>query len=851
MATTAVAFFVASSSGTSILPLPFFSNPNIGNGKGNGNGNNNGRRNYSTMAVVSAQEVLQPGLDGRHFRITAVHEDGFLEIADVADGNSNSTSSTSSTNSLFSVSFSGYLVEMMAAIAQKANFTYTLVPPSGLGSKCVPQVQLPDEEWPSSPNSSSSSTASGLYSPTYRTQYNCGTADVTDVVVAVQQQTTNTTNSNSTTSLSLSLYGTDMYLGMYYVTPSRMLENHFTIPFVPPYSGTLAMFGTAVGIPTFEALVEKQKSGEVDPSRTCGRAGTALIDSVQESFPGLQVRGIFGGEQDIYQAFYDGTCTVYITDAPIAAQFVLRRSRRGECTDQTGMVRVVCNERPAVPGWPPRHNTVFVVFVPCPVLSTPPRVVCGFCANVPFLCSPFLVARVLFSAYGNPSHRRLATTPPLRQPIGVIGSPMQFGLSHYAIGIRQDIPQQVVDTISYWMTVLMTCNPLDPAGPCPEGNFASMYEGRGGTGEECGYVLYPKSGGRLLPAAAVAGIVVGCTLAVLAVFVAWHRHRLRREQRRYAKRSKVAVEQAEREREFNEFMAHEVRNPLASALAALSFVSSKTSDPSIVPNDEQRALVQSDVRVIDSSLQFVNDLLRNMMDVHRTQTGHGIKLHRVPTDVMGDIFEPIATILFMRGANVDVQTVCNPEGLLIRTDRMRLKQILMNLASNATKFVTKGYIRLRAAVETVPATGESKGQPPHDVVVLYVEDSGPGIPLEKRKALFMKFQDSLDVLNQGTGIGLAVCKNLSDLMGASLTLQDDFDSGIPDCPGTCFRLQLAEPPLHLDVGGHDSHFGGVGHSFNGGNSNRDSCILSGMDDVSNDALSGSIRAELPENLSVL
>jgi signal transduction histidine kinase len=429
------------------------------------------------------------------------------------------------------------------------------------------------------------------------------------------------------------------------------------------------------------------------------------------------------------------------------------------------------------------------------------------------------------------------------QPIGVIGDPMQFGLSHYAIGIRQDIPHEVTNTISYWMNILMTCNPHDPEGPCPEGNFASMYEGRGGTGEECGYELYPSTNSRLLPVSAIVGIAVACTLALLGVFVVWHRHRLYREKRQYSKRSKAAMEQAEREREFNEFMAHEIRNPLASALAALSFVSSRTGDPAVVPNEEQRALVNSDLRVIDSSLQFVNDLLRNMLDVHRTQTGHGIKLHMVPTDVMGDIFEPISTILFMRGADVDVQTICDPENLLVRADRMRLKQILMNLSANATKFVTKGYIRLRAAVECV-STGTDA--PPSEVVVLYVEDSGPGIPLEKQKSLFMKFQDSLDVLNQGTGIGLAVCKNLSDLMGASLTLQADFDSGIPGCPGTCFRLQLAEGPLQIDLTENDASGNGR-HRLTSSGSKRGSVALFGA----TDDLSCTFSAELPESLSVL
>ncbi|KAL3903638.1 MAG: hypothetical protein SGARI_005284 [Bacillariaceae sp.] len=116
-------------------------------------------------------------------------------------------------------------------------------------------------------------------------------------------------------------------------------------------------------------------------------------------------------------------------------------------------------------------------------------------------------------------------------------------------------------------------------------------------------------------------------------------------------------------------------------------------------------------------------------------------------------------------------------------DRMRLKQILLNLSFNATKFVEKGFIRLKAKVVEVKgnsngAAAENGGENgrtapsqsqshPQQHVELYVEDSGPGIPEGKRKSLFNKWQDSLDVLNQGTGIGLALCEKLSVLMECS------------------------------------------------------------------------------------
>ena len=73
-------------------------------------------------------------------------------------------------------------------------------------------------------------------------------------------------------------------------------------------------------------------------------------------------------------------------------------------------------------------------------------------------------------------------------------------------------------------------------------------------------------------------------------------------------------------------------------------------------------------------------------------------------------------------------------------DKLRLKQVILNLGRNSTKFVESGFIRFTA-----------KKVPDDDTIVEFaVEDSGPGIPIEKRRKMFTKYQDSLDGLAQGT-----------------------------------------------------------------------------------------------------
>lgn len=102
---------------------------------------------------------------------------------------------------------------------------------------------------------------------------------------------------------------------------------------------------------------------------------------------------------------------------------------------------------------------------------------------------------------------------------------------------------------------------------------------------------------------------------------------------------------------------------------------------------------------------------------------------------------------------------------------------------NAAKFTKEGklgFVRLRARV-----ADERDGS-----IQLLVEDSGQGIPKEKRRNLFGRFQESLDSCTQGTGVGLNLCKTLVNLMGGELYLDESYDSGVEGCPGARFAVHL-------------------------------------------------------------
>lgn len=287
-------------------------------------------------------------------------------------------------------------------------------------------------------------------------------------------------------------------------------------------------------------------------------------------------------------------------------------------------------------------------------------------------------------------------------------------------------------------------------------------------------------------------VVVGGVIILLATMgLAWWVHentnrvakinRLKAEAE--AEKASLILESARKaadaERELNDFIAHEVRNPVAAAMSACSFIKTTISRKEPLRDEESLATTREDVYIIDNALKFVNDLLRNMLDMHRSASGQ-LKVTLTPTDILHDVLEPVQAMLLQRGGKVQVEISCE-DVTFAMADRLRLKQVMLNLGRNSSKLVDDGFIRLSA-------------KPCDDnLVQIAVEDSGPGIPEEKKKLLFQKYQESLDILSQGTGIGLFLCKNLVDLMEGQIYLDDNYDCGLPGRPGTRFVVELKTP----------------------------------------------------------
>ncbi len=202
-------------------------------------------------------------------------------------------------------------------------------------------------------------------------------------------------------------------------------------------------------------------------------------------------------------------------------------------------------------------------------------------------------------------------------------------------------------------------------------------------------------------------------------------------------------------------MSHDLRTPLNSIIGFSSILSQGMAGELTEPQREQAAMILNSGRHL---LALVNDIL----DISQIQSGH-LELHpeELPTcefvDQLVAIARPLAE---QRGLELVLEYREVPE--CVRSDKERLRQILLNLLGNAIKFTDEGRVSLTVHGE-------------NDRVVFVVEDTGPGIPPEDQVSVFEEFsRTSRPPLGaEGAGLGLPIVRYLCRALNGEVRLHSE------------------------------------------------------------------------------
>ena len=202
-------------------------------------------------------------------------------------------------------------------------------------------------------------------------------------------------------------------------------------------------------------------------------------------------------------------------------------------------------------------------------------------------------------------------------------------------------------------------------------------------------------------------------------------------------------------------MSHEIRTPL-NAIVGFSDVLS-AGDTAI---DDQRGYFEIIKANSDLLLRLINDIL----DVSRLEADR-VTLTLEKCDVVQVCMQVTASVTQARRSSNRIVFESAADSLEIRTDIQRLQQVVINLLSNADKFTENGTITLKLEPDMRNRTA-----------LFSVSDTGCGIPPEKRKRVFERFE-KLNEYAQGTGLGLSICKLIVEKWGGRIWIDSQYTRG--------------------------------------------------------------------------
>jgi two-component system, sensor histidine kinase and response regulator len=255
----------------------------------------------------------------------------------------------------------------------------------------------------------------------------------------------------------------------------------------------------------------------------------------------------------------------------------------------------------------------------------------------------------------------------------------------------------------------------------------------------------------------------------------------------------AALEQAQladqRKSAFLTAISHELRTPLNAIIGFSNVLLDDLDGPLSPPQRE-------DIQSINRNGRFLLHLIDELLDLAQIEAGRlEIRLEPLAVDILvAEVADTIQVLLTRRSIAMRIDVA--PDLPQVRADATRVRQILLNLLSNAAKFTEHGSIRIGAYLLDEPGSDGRIGT----FVAVSVEDTGIGIPLALQSQVFEEFQQAHGQRSRvrGSGLGLAISRRLAEAQGGRIWCES-----IPT-QGSTFTFTLPVQPADP---GDSRHFG--------------------------------------------